>query len=427
MRFCESCGNALQTEDQFCGKCGAQVKREDAKCGKESKKRGRKNKKAWIIGISVIVVCVAISIVGVVVIKPYCEKLSDYKEAESLLKDGEYAKAYKKFEKLEDFKNAKSRQLECQYGMAEGYYKEEKFEEAKTIYEELTEYQDSKEKVKLCEYQVAEEYKDNKSYQQAVEIYETLGNYKEAEQHLLDCKYEIANEYFVDGSYQDAYEVYVELAEVKYPGAKEKSQDALQEAAGEKYEEKIDELEIKMEEYRETYEEEEGEVCDEQMYYDFCDITGDGVNELFVNNPTVDYEQRMDACIEVYSYKDGKVSLIGTMGDNYSFYYSEEGNIIIADYGSCGCENITLYQCQDGELEKIAAIFSDTYEDYRKEDLPKGRFKKTDWIYSYKEKDGENQYYTVDEFESMFQNKYGVDWNDKKGKELNITYWTRYY
>ena len=133
MRFCESCGNALQTEDQFCGKCGAQVKREDAKCGKESKKRGRKNKKAWIIGISVIVVCVAISIVGVVVIKPYCEKLSDYKEAESLLKDGEYAKAYKKFEKLEDFKNAKSRQLECQYGMAEGYYKEEKFEEAKTI------------------------------------------------------------------------------------------------------------------------------------------------------------------------------------------------------------------------------------------------------------------------------------------------------
>lgn len=422
MKFCESCGNALQPEDQFCGKCGAPVKKKSTKSGKE----GKKNKRIVILAC-ILTATILVAIFGVFAV-PAIKTYQTYQKAEKLLQDKKYEQAKKIYHKLGDYKNSENQKKACDYGIAEEYLEENDYEKAKTIYEELAGYNDSDEKIKLCEYQVAEEYKDNKSYQQAVEIYETLGNYKEAEQHLLDCKYEIANGYFVDGSYQDAYELYAELEKVKYPGAKEKSQDALQEAAEEKYEEKIDELEIKMEEYRETYEEEEGEVCDEQMFWDFCDITGDGIDELFVNNPTLDYE----ACIEVYTYKAGKVSLIGTMGNNYSYYYSKEGNIILADYGSCGCENKTLYQCQDGKLEQIAAIFSDDYEDYRKEDLPKGRFKKTDWVYCYTEEGEETQYYTDVEFKSVFQKKYGVGWdevgwNGKKAQELNITYWSRYY
>lgn len=115
------------------------------------------------------------------------------------------------------------------------------------------------------------------------------------------------------------------------------------------------------------------------------------------------------------------------MGDNYSFSYSKEGDVIVADYGSCGCSNDTLYRYQDGKVEKIAHIFSDDYESYRKEDLPKGRFKKTDWVYCYIETDEESQYYTEDEFGSMFQEKYGVEWGNLDTKNINITYASRHY
>ena len=198
MRFCESCGNALQPKDQFCGKCGAPVKRE------ETKKKERKNKKAWIIGISVFVVCMAMSIVGVVVIKPYCEKLSDYKEAESLLKDGEYSKAYKTFEKLKDFKNAKSRQLECQYGMAGEYYEKEKFEEAREMYERLGKYNDSAEWVTKCQYQIAEDLYQKSEYEEAIEAFTEIETYKDAKVQIQNCYYELGEEAYQLSDYDVA-------------------------------------------------------------------------------------------------------------------------------------------------------------------------------------------------------------------------------
>ena len=196
--FCENCGNALQPKDQFCGKCGAPVKRE------ETKKKERKNKKAWIIGISVFVVCMAMSIVGVVVIKPYCEKLSDYKEAESLLKDGEYSKAYKTFEKLKDFKKAKSRQLECQYGMAGEYYEKEKFEEAREMYERLGKYNDSAEWVTKCQYQIAEDLYQKSEYEEAIEAFTEIETYKDAKVQIQNCYYELGEEAYQISDYDVA-------------------------------------------------------------------------------------------------------------------------------------------------------------------------------------------------------------------------------
>lgn len=204
MRFCESCGNALQPKDQFCGKCGAPVKREDAKRGKEGKKKELKNKKAWIIGITVLVMCVAMSVVGVVVIKPYCEKLSDYKEAESLLKDGEYSKAYKTFEKLENFKNAESRQLECQYGMAGEYYRKKKFEEAREIYEQLGKYSDSEEWVTKCQYEIAKAlYQENK-YEDAIDAFNEIETYKDSKEQIQNCYYELGQEAYQTSDYDAA-------------------------------------------------------------------------------------------------------------------------------------------------------------------------------------------------------------------------------
>ena len=406
MIFCENCGNEIQPKEKFCGKCGAPIKKRTERSGKRSNK--------IIAGLACTLAVIIFAAMFVVFAVPAIKTYQTYQSAEKLLQEKKYEQAKKIYYQLGDYKNSENQKNACDYGIAEKYFKENDYEEAKTIYEELAGYTDSNEKVKLCEYQIAEGYKENRSYQQAVEIYETLGNYKEAEQHLLDCKYEIANEYFVNGSYQDAYELYFELAEEKYQGAKEKSQNALQKAAAEKYQEKIDELKIEVDKYKKAYEE---------MYYDFCDITGDGIDELFVNNPILYYEE----CVEVYTYKDGEVLSIGTMGDNYSFSYSKEGDVIVADYGSCGCSNDTLYRYQDGKVEKIAHIFSDDYESYRKEDLPKGRFKKTDWVYCYIETDEESQYYTEDEFGSMFQEKYGVEWGNLDTKNINITYASRHY
>ena len=296
MRFCESCGNALQPKDQFCGKCGAPVKREDAKRGKGGKKKELKNKKAWIIGITVLVMCVAMSVVGGVVIKPYCEKLSDYKEAESLLKDGEYSKAYKTFEKLEDFKDAKSRQLECQYGMAGDYYKEEKFEEAREIYEQLGKYNDSSEWVTKCQYEIAKAlYQENK-YEDAIEAFTEIETYKDAKKQIQNCYYELGEEACQTSDYESA---------MSYLG---KAPDV--EAAKELYQ---------MLEWRAAY----IEVLEEEEF----DHWGYGEIQTF------------------REYTDG----------GFSLAYIDDDTIpeLIVYLGSCHADSCWIYTMVDGHAEKV--------------------------------------------------------------------------
>lgn len=207
MRFCENCGNELQPKEKFCGKCGSPVKKE-----KEGKKKG---KKAWIIGISVFVVCVAASVVGVVVIKPYCEKFSSYKEAEALLKDGEYSKAYKTFEKLEDFKNAESQLLECQYGMAGEAYKNEKFKEAKEIYEQLEAYSDSAEWVTKCQYEIAKELYLDRQYEDAIDAFTEIDTYEDSEEQIQNCYYELGEEAYQTSDYESAMSYLEKAPDVK--------------------------------------------------------------------------------------------------------------------------------------------------------------------------------------------------------------------
>lgn len=328
MRFCESCGNALQPEDQFCGKCGAPVKREDAKRGKGGKKKERKNKKAWIIGISVIVVCVAISIVGVVVIKPYCEKLSDYKEAESLLKDGEYAKAYKKFEKLEDFKNAESRQLECQYGMAEGYYKEEKFEEAREIYEQLGKYSDSEEWVTKCQYEIAKAlYQENK-YEEAIESFTEIETYKDAKEQIQNCYYDLGQEAYQTSDYESA---------MSYLG---KAPDV--EAAKELYQ---------MLEWRAAY----IEVLEEEEFYYSTDIEfEEEYSSLGISLAYIDE----DNIPELVIYRNN-----GSHGDGCWIYTMVDGNaqkVTYGDFEEDNCREI-FGSGQAIQVVPKSSLFCDTY------------------------------------------------------------------
>lgn len=352
MKFCESCGNALQPKDQFCGKCGAPVKREDAKRGKGGKKKELKNKKAWIIGITVLVMCVAMSVVGVVVIKPYCEKLSDYKEAESLLKDGEYSKAYKTFEKLEDFKDAKSRQLECQYGMAGDYYKEEKFEEAREIYEQLGKYNDSSEWVTKCQYEIAKAlYQENK-YEEAIEAFTKIETYEDSKEQIQNCYYQLGEEAYQASDYDVAMSYLENAPDV------EKAKELYQ-----------------MLEWRAAY----IEVLEEEEFYYSTDIESEEeYSSLGISLAYIDEDNIPELVIYRNNYSHGDGCWIYTMVDGNAqkvTYGDFEEDNCRENFGSCGLIQVEpksslicspysgmgdfiedYYKLEDGKLEHVVEL-----------------------------------------------------------------------
>lgn len=349
MRFCENCGNELQPKEKFCGKCGSPVKKE-----KEGKKKG---KKAWIIGISVFVVCVAASVVGVVVIKPYCEKFSSYKEAEALLKDGEYSKAYKTFEKLEDFKNAESQLLECQYGMAGEAYKNEKFKEAKEIYEQLEAYSDSAEWVTKCQYEIAKELYLDRQYEDAIDAFTEIDTYEDSEEQIQNCYYELGEEAYQTSDYESAMS-YLEKA----PDVKE---------AKELYQ---------MLEWRRAYievlEEEEYDYWEYDEIQTFKECTCGGFSLAYIDDDTIPElvvylgSSHADGCW-IYTMIDGHAEKVvydddGNVLDAFGSYgrmeFVPKQSLICSQNSGMGALIDDYYKLEDGNLEHVVELL-ETYTD----------------------------------------------------------------
>lgn len=394
MRFCENCGNELQPKEKFCGKCGAPVKKRNAaKKGKEGKKQG---KKAWIIGIFVFVVCVAASVVGVVVIKPYCEKLSSYKEAEALLKDGEYSKAYKTFEKLEDFKNAESRLLECQYGMAGEAYKNEKFEEAKEIYEQLDTYSDSAEWVTKCQYEIAKELYLDRQYEGAIDAFTEIDTYEDSEEQIQNCYYELGEEAYQTSDYESAMS-YLEKA----PDVKE---------AKELYQ---------MLEWRRAYievlEEEEYDYWGDGEMQTFMECTDGGFSLAYIDDDSIPElvvylgSSHADSCW-IYTMVDGHAEKV---------MYDDEGDVfnVRERFGSYGtmefvprksliCSQVSgmgafleeYYELEDAELRLVVKL--SFYEEYGKKTVYRINGEKVSKKEYMEEKEKLEQEYNVSEIES---------------------------
>ena len=340
---------------------------------------------------------VLLLVIGFVVFEifgiPALKKYQDYQKADQLLQDGKYEEAKIIYWSLGEYSNAQEKRKACDYGMAEQAMKKKDFESAKMLYEELGEYGDSKDKIKHCDYKIAESYKKEESYEEAAKIYKALGTYKQSKQRLLDCKNGMAAHYFEACKYQEAYELYDELAKVNYKGAKKNRQKALQEVAHDAYDEVIEDVE-RLDSYA--------------IYYAYYDISGDGVDEMFFYDAK---GMTLDNMVGIIKFENGELEAMGTMELYYPYmHYSKEAKILYADMASCGCINSEIFQYKDGKVTSAALIHASDYE-YLKDELPKGKFKKDDFVYCYTETDKESQYFTKQEFEAMFQKKYKVGYD----------------
>ena len=344
-----------------------------------------------------ILLCVLLLVAGVVGFEifgvPAMKKYQTYQKAEQFLQDGKFEEAKTMYWSLGEYRNAQEQRKACDYGMAEQLMKKKDYESAKMLYEELKTYVDTKDKIKQCDYKIAEGYRKEKSYEEAAKIFKELGSYKESAQKLLDCKNGMAKCYFEKYDYQKAYELYDELTQVNYKGAKLKRQETLQKLAHKAYDQIIEN-------------EKNSNANSYSISYAYYDISEDGVDEMFLYTPCE------SSGVKIVTYKDGQVEEIGTMIWDYPYMrYSPEANILFADAGSCGCSNNEIFQYKDGKIESVADIHATDYK-YLKDELPKGKFKKKDFIYRYTETDKEPQYFTIQEFEAMFQKKYKVAYDD---------------
>lgn len=394
MRFCENCGNEIQPKEKFCGKCGAPVKKRNAaKKENEGKKKG---KKAWIIGISVFVVCVATSVVGVVVIKPYCEKISSYKEAEVLLKDGEYSKAYKTFEKLEDFKNAESRLFECQYGMAGKAYKNEKFEEAKEIYEQLDTYSDSAEWVTKCQYEIAKELYLDRQYEDAIDAFTEIDTYEDSEEQIQNCYYELGEEAYQTSDYESAMS-YLEKA----PDVKE---------AKELYQ---------MLEWRRAYievlEEEEYDYGGDCEMETFMECTCGGFSLAYIDDDSIPElvvylgSSHADSCW-IYTMVDGHAEKVmyddegdvfnvrERFGSYGTMEFVPRKSLICSQDSGMGAFSEDYYELEDAELRLVVRL--SFYEEYGKETVYRINGEKVSKKEYMEEEEKLEQEYNISEIES---------------------------
>jgi tetratricopeptide (TPR) repeat protein len=155
-------------------------------------------------------------------------KSSNYKEAEELLRTGNYEEALSVYESLElggSYKDSAEKVLECKYQIACVAYNNMDYNQADGIYCELNDYKDSAEKALECKYQIAGIAYDNMDYTQAYDIYCKLNDYKDSVENSLKAGYALANLYAANDNFALAYTTFNKL------GNYEKSQELAKKCA----------------------------------------------------------------------------------------------------------------------------------------------------------------------------------------------------
>ncbi len=123
-------------------------------------------KKLAILGIVVFIIVV----VGVLLYQNIYLPEYNYKQANELMKKGEYSEALEIFNELNDYKKSKDNILECEYQIAIVEMQDEsKLESSKNRFEKLEEYKESYKYLKECYYQLGIENYENGNFDEALE------------------------------------------------------------------------------------------------------------------------------------------------------------------------------------------------------------------------------------------------------------------
>lgn len=171
----------------------------------------------WIILAAVVVIGIALTLIGIHVVKPAIE----YSDAAALEESGEYRLAAEAFDALKDYKDSVERKEAC---FKEAHYLEamellenEKYEEAISAFTELGSYKDSVQQMDTAvteqKYLTARELQSAGSYAEAVQCFEELGEHRDSALLKKQCQYTLAEQYAAEENYEEAITVLEQLAD----------------------------------------------------------------------------------------------------------------------------------------------------------------------------------------------------------------------
>lgn len=111
---------------------------------------------------------------------------ADYKKAQNLYAEGDYAQAKAIFLELADYEDSQEMVTKCTYGMAMNYFEDKDYAEAHAMFTELGDYQDSRNMVRKCSYHLGVAALEEGDLDQAETWLKEAGDYEDAPKLLKE-------------------------------------------------------------------------------------------------------------------------------------------------------------------------------------------------------------------------------------------------
>ncbi len=200
----------------------------------EAKILAKKTLKISAICVGAIALVIVIAIILSYVVIPAIKTSQGYKDALSLMDDGEYKQAIKILNSLDGYKDSAAKIEECQtaikdiaYDEALALMTEGKYAEAIVAFEAMNGYKDSVAKIEECQtaikdisYDEALALMTEGKYAEALEELDGLNGYKDSATKIEECQYNVALTYMTEGKYDEAIAFFEVLNNYKDSAAK---------------------------------------------------------------------------------------------------------------------------------------------------------------------------------------------------------------
>ena len=178
-------------EKEAAEKADAEAARK-ARIQKEEKQL--KIKKISKIILPVIAIAVIMAVLTPIVFIPAIKNSTAYRDANTLLEQGEYDAAKTAFENLGDYRDAPDMAREAQYQKAGSLAADQKYEEAIELWIGLGDYSDCDKRIEEAEdkwkgddYNEAVALMEEKAYAKASKAFDSLGDYKDSKERSAKC------------------------------------------------------------------------------------------------------------------------------------------------------------------------------------------------------------------------------------------------
>lgn len=136
-------------------------------------------------------------------------KSTDYEQANKLYNSSNYEEALVLYEKLEDYKDANDKMLDCKYEIANNYIQNKEYDTALELFVELDTFKNSQTQAIFCQYNIAENYFNSKKYSDALDIYKQIEDYEDSKEKIQFCQREIGMSENADYDFLNAIETSV--------------------------------------------------------------------------------------------------------------------------------------------------------------------------------------------------------------------------